>query len=213
MNKLNNIKSSLLILTCSLIFLIFLTINPTRAFAQDYQKQSVLDINLHYKENQVTLTSVDRREGFLPDYLNQPETGYTLQILDKDAKELFKVKFNFPLEIITEDFSNPQQATGSVQTLSEVDHTVTVPAFENATTLVVFAPSGQKLLEHNLSLIADPKLAQRDATQPKVAVKTPNRLMITIGAIILGLILASGLAFLYIRHKKSQLPENPPNNL
>lgn len=181
--------------------------------AQEYPKQQVLDINLHYKDNQVTLTSIDKRLGFLPDYLNQPESGYSLQLLDTEQKELFKVKFNFPTEVITEDFSNPQQVTGSVQTLSEVDQTITVPALENATTLVVLDPSGQKLLEHNLSVIVDPNLAERGASQPTAETKTPNKLVIIAGAIGLGIIATAILTFWYLRRKKSQLPNNPPNNL
>ena len=132
--------------------------------AQDFPKQQVLDVNLNYNNGQVTLTSVNRREGYLPDYLNQPTEGYTLIIFDKDQKEQFRVKFNFPLEIITEDIT---QGTGSVQTLTEADTTVVAPAHENAQKLEILDPIGAKVLEHNLEVIVDPKLAERGATSPK----------------------------------------------
>ena len=167
--------------------------------SENLTKNQVLDINLHYKDNQIALNSIDKRQGFLPDYLNQPSSGYALQILDKDSKELFKAKFNFPLQVISEGLPN-QGTGGSVKNLSEVDKTITVPSSENAQKLLVLDPDGNQLLEHNLAPLVDPNLSNRGAT------KTSNPNLIIIALAVAMLIAAAGMTIFYLKTRKG-LPQ------
>lgn len=146
------------------LFTIYHLLFTIPALAQEFPKQDILDVNLNYKDGQVTLTSVDKRQGYVPDYLNQPQESYTLTVFDKAQAQLFSVKFNFPLQVHTDDFSDPQNPKGHVQTLTEADATVTIPLFENAQKLQVVEPDGSIVVSHDLSLIVDPNLAQRGAT-------------------------------------------------
>ena len=162
------VKCQLLIVALlSLITFHFSLLTPL-ALAQNFPKQDVLDVNLNYKDGQVTLTSVDKRQGYIPDYLNQPTEGYTLTVFDGQSAQLFSVKFNFPLQIHTDDFSDPQNPKGEVQTLTEADTTITVPVQVEARKVQVAEPDGSIVASHDLSIIVDPKLAERGATKPGI---------------------------------------------
>lgn len=187
-----------------LAVLLALTFVPF-ANAQEPPQQPVLGINLHYKDKQVTVTSVEKRLGFLPDYLNQPQEGYTLAVYGKDSSELFKVKFNFPLQVFTDDFSDRQKPKGKVETLTEANTTVTVPVFENAQRLEILDPQGQTVALHNLSIIVDPNIEK--------AAETP---LIThwpwVGAFVVFLVLvvvSIGSFLVFINRKKPPVMGQP----
>ncbi len=132
-----------------ILFVLLLSSSPV--FAQQAQKQTVLDFNLHLKNNRVSIVSIDKRQGFLPDYLNQTQKGYILQLLDGGTKELFKVKFNFPTTIFSDDFSG-KQASGSVQTITEADTAVTTPYLPDAKKAYISDPDGKVIASQNLNL-------------------------------------------------------------
>lgn len=178
----------------TLLLIVFLTTAGT-VFAQGADKQNVIDVNLHFKNNEITLGSVDKRLGYVPDYLNQPEEGYSLQIFDQNARTLFTVKFNFPLQRIVEKL--PQQETGgSIQNQSETDKTITVPAFNNAQKLIVTDAKGEKLLEHELAPLVDPQLPNRPAT------KTTSPALI-IGLVALLVISVFGFILFFLIKRRS----------
>lgn len=191
-------NKSILVWTLSLISVLLL-LGPSRLNAQGFQKQEVLQVSLHYKDSAVTLNSVEKQQGFLPDYLNQPDTGYILQIIDSSGQKLFDVKFNFPLEIITE---GGQQQPGSIRKLSEADRILTIPSLESAQKFQVFDSQGQMILEHNLAVIVDPELPNRGATPPKT--KTPFPLPVIFGALLL--ISFSVIVFAILK-KRNSLPQ------
>lgn len=134
-------------------------------FAQGSEKQQILDINLHYNKDEVTLVSVNRRLGFLPDYLNQPEKGYSLIVYSQDDKELFKVKFNFPLELsfVPPPRSDSEKVVEGFKPLTEADMTITIPALEDAVKFKVFDSGGKEILSHDLGLLTKPELLKRGA--------------------------------------------------
>ena len=155
-----NLKKIASLALAMTIFCFSALANSQTSYAQDYQKQEILDVKLHYESGQVTLTSIEKRLGFLPDYRSQPETGYALQILNLSSRELFKVKFQFPTQIIGDDFSNPQQPTGTVQTRETVDYTVTVPIFEDAQKMLLTDPDGKKLIERDIAVVINPQIIE-----------------------------------------------------
>lgn len=188
---------------------------PSIAFAQNQQKQTVIDFNLHYKNKQVNIVSIDKRQGFLPDYLNQPQKGYTLQLLDGSTKELFKVKFNFPTTILSDDFSS-KQASGSVQELSEADQTITTPYLADAKKVYILNPNGQVIASQELNL---EKLQTYAEDQKNVAQKAKTE---TAKKAIYVLITLAAIAsiiklLLYLKHKHQMLKNenntNSGNNL
>lgn len=193
------IKVSFLV---TLIVILLSTKIQGPAFAQDFPKQDVLDANLHYKDGQVALTSVDKRQGYVPDYLNQPTEGYTLTVFDKKSAQLFQVKFNFPLQVHTDDFSDPANPKGSVETLTEADTTVTIPVFANAQKLQVTEPDGSIVVSHDLSLIVDPNLAKRGATPGFLLDLKPWLIILGILG-ILALLVAAPTIIRIIRERRS----------
>lgn len=178
------------------LLILNLVVIITPIYAQETQKQSVLDIKLHYQNSEVALTSIDKRQGFIPDYLNQPQNGYTLQINDKSNNELFRVKFNFPTQIISEKLPD-KETGGTIQNLTEVDKTITTPSFESSQKLVVTDQNGQTILEHDFAPIVDPNLTNRGAT------KTTSPIFV-IGLVIFAFAIVAGLVFIFIKRRSSQ---------
>ncbi len=146
-----------------LIFALFVLAIPIYA-ASD--KQEVLDVTLHYKDKAVSIVSIDRREGFLPDYLNQPKNGYSLAVVDKDNGEVFKVKFNFPLQVIYEQDIRPNAVNVNKnvpEELKEAKTMVTVPLIENSTKIKVYDPNNKEVLDQELGLITTNQAINRSA--------------------------------------------------
>lgn len=173
---------------------------PSVALAQDTTKtQQVLDVNLHYNKGTVTLTSIDRREGYLPNYINKPRLGYKLAIFDKNNKEVFLTIFEFPLTVAG--------LKGPATVREEADITITTPVFEDAQKLVVYSPEGKTLVERNLyAPIAKESLTPAEKKKPA----SPNYLLIGAVAIVL---LAAGslLTFKVLKKRAAQAPPvNPP---
>lgn len=143
------------IITATLV-IAFACLNVSTVTAQSTEKKRVLNINIKLTNNNVSIESIKNIEGFIPDYLTQPETGYSLTLLNKDSKKIFAVKFVFPENIIAEGFS-AEEATGSTQTLTETETSIILPALEEAQKVEVYNPDNQKVAEQNLKTIANPE--------------------------------------------------------
>ena len=205
----NRRKLHLIILV---VYLAFLALGPKNIYAQEYQKQEILEFELQYQNEKVSLNSVTKKQGFSPDSRVQPERGYVMQILDKSSQELTKVVFNFPLQEIREDFSNPNEPTSSIENLTESTAVITIPIFENAHKMIILNPQGQQILENDLSAILDPNFTNSNtfATQ-----KTPSFKFTPIN--ILGLVfliaIAVGGLWLYRKHRQDEwIPDQVRND-
>ena len=143
----SNFKSKF---TVSLIFLVIFLSVAAFVRAQQYQKQEILDVNLHYKDKQVSVVFIEKRLGFLPDYRNQPEKGYTAVLQDKRNEELFKVLFDFPLYQFVDTFDK-KTPEGGLIVRNEVDYTLALPYMGNATKLTISDPDGQTLITKELT--------------------------------------------------------------
>lgn len=147
-----------LIIGLLLTLALLLTLSKTApidkvALAQNSTTEEVLDLNLHYNQGKITVNSLDKGQGYLPDTENQPQNGYELQLLDNGANELFKIKFNFPLQVVTDEFNTQGQPRGSIKTLQEGSMKVTIPLKQNAAKILVIDPQKQVVLEQELSSI------------------------------------------------------------
>lgn len=199
-----------------ILFYLFslLLIFTSTVFAQNQQKQNILDITLHYKSGEITLVSMETRQGYLPDYFNQPDNGYTMQVLDKSSIETFKVKFNFPLQIISENFGNATNTVNSNEILDETDQTITIPALPEAQMLIIFDPDGKKILEQDLSVIVNPNLTSKTPTAAQKipeALKSKNWLIF--GGIFLGVLIIALAGFMIYKKIKNQNQQTPPTNI
>ena len=132
-----------------LLVLIYFSV-PVSIFAQETNKQNVLDVNLNYKDGHVTVVSVEKRQGYLPDNKNQPSEGYELTILGKNQEEIAKIVFNFPLNFTSPDPLPGQAGTGG-KTLTEASYRITVADEASASSLVVKDSEGKVVAEQPLS--------------------------------------------------------------
>lgn len=127
------------------------------AFAQTTQE--ILSVNLHYSNPNVQITSIEKKTGFLTDVNTQPETGYTLQILNYDSKELYKIKFEFPIQVISDDFSNTENSESKIE--DQVKYSLNVPVFENAQKIVILDQQGNTAAQKNIAVLINPNQDQK----------------------------------------------------
>lgn len=133
-----------------IVLQIILVLLPlSHIMAQEFPRQDILDLHLYYQNNQVDLVYIEKRQSYLPDYLNQPETGHQAILLDDNGRELFKVKFSSTPTIFI-DPVDPTQKQAPI-TPSEFTYTLTLPYFENATKLIIKDQQGKTIIEQELN--------------------------------------------------------------
>lgn len=120
------------------LILIFLIVFSAAFVHAEFRK--VLVLELSYSGGTVTLTNLSTRSGYFFEEKNQPEDGYNSIILNKNGETEFQEKFQFPLII-----------EGIPQMLDKGEREIFVPYTENTEKLQVYSPTGEKVLEEDLS--------------------------------------------------------------
>ncbi len=153
------LKISTFLLICSSLICI---LKVPFVVAQTAEKQDLIAVQVNYKDGEVTITSVEKRSGYLPDGKNEPTQGYQVVLLDKNGKDLAKRVFNFPTEITAPEI--PGQPLSQSITLKEASTIVTLKDNPAVASLVVKDPEGKVVAQQALSLekiIEEAKKAQK----------------------------------------------------
>lgn len=166
------------------------------AYAQQ-EKQTVLDVILHQEQNNVTISSVGKRQGFAPDNLIQ-KAGYYLQVFDSNGKRINEVRFLFPQGPII-DF--PAESTAEIPPQNtNADATVTIPFPQNGRKLVVLSPDQKELATYNLNVF---KAAGQSETKKQ---PIPTTALAAAAAVLILI----GLAYIIFQKRKNRPPTTPP---
>lgn len=180
------------------IFSLLILVSPVAA--QDADKQELIDFNLHYAGGTVTLTSIDRRQGFLPNISPNDESTYSLKIYADSGKELNSTLFNFPLQITNR--------TGDTLVLQEADKTVTTPFFQDAKNFKVTDPKGTVVLEESLSFVVNPENPE-PITDKKALSGLPLYIFGTLALLLTLALVFAGYKFV----KNLRTPQTPPTSV
>lgn len=180
----------------SLFLIIIATLISSGVVSAKTDKQPIMDVSMRYSYGSITINSINQSIGYLPDYKIQPDMGYSLVTYDKDNNELFRVRFNFPLSIHTDD---PLDRTKSeVINLKQADVTITIPGLDNTTKLRVFNTSEKVALEYDLS-----PLIKNTSKDKNSVLNQPTAVIVSLIAVIAFI---SWVVFRFIRKRKKNLP-------
>jgi hypothetical protein len=113
---------------------------------------SVRILGFHYEEKggekSLSLTDSFTKLGYYPDYKLQPESGFTLKILDGSDAELFSVKFISPARIYYHEY-HEDEITGGLLILNETDFAMTIPVLQNESKIVILDESGKNVFSYS----------------------------------------------------------------
>lgn len=119
----------------------------------------VYSLTLKYDGASLTNEELKLIEGNAPERLNQPETGFTLKVLDFSGNVLHSFKFlietvparDAPTEIFSENGTQISIPTETVKTPTETKTVLVVPYFENAKSIEIFDESDKLMLSVDVS--------------------------------------------------------------
>lgn len=130
-------------------FIFFLTFLAQSAYAQNDQKQRAFNIALHYENKQVEIVYAETVDTVLPNYKGQPDDGYQLKLLDSENKELFSLRFNFPLRI----FIDEPNGTASSQEITKTEYRIITPYFKNTAKIIVVDQEEKTVAQKNVDQV------------------------------------------------------------
>ena len=140
---------------------------PLSALAQNFEPENVLDVNLVFEGGSVNITSIKKRQGFSPDYLNQPNSAYRLQVIDKSDIIAFEIKFILPTTYVQEGFENSSTPSAKVNSIEVPTKTITIPFFENAKEIKIINPLGEQAATQNLETITNNNIDKPQSSAKK----------------------------------------------
>lgn len=179
---------------------IFTVLISVLVFA-DMQRVFVLELNYNkgeVKENNLYVTPI-----FYNEKKDQPENRYLLKLISDQNEELFKLKFDFSLEV----FDIP-----GIYSLDQGNFTFYIPYSKNAKNVEIYNPNGKKILDINVEkfvknvcgdLVCDSEenyqKCSLDCPNPiKIKEKSSNNLLY-----LLFLIILISLLLLYLYKRKN----------
>ncbi|MBU0615147.1 MAG: hypothetical protein KJ601_03565 [Nanoarchaeota archaeon] len=100
--------------------------------------ESVMIINVHYKDGVLRITDKAVQPGNYPDRKVQPDNGYNLELLSATGEVLYSFKFTLPIYQF-EDSVNPDlTVSGGVTKLSETEFALTLPYLKDADVIKIY---------------------------------------------------------------------------
>jgi hypothetical protein len=117
---------------------------PTKEPVRKPEPSKVFLIDLEYLEGKLTLKNIEVKAGFSPDYLNQPEKGFLCEVLSKDRKILYSLKFDIFSPIPPPPLL--EEVELKITPPFSIDVGLIIPYFKEAGKIVFRDPDGKVLL-------------------------------------------------------------------
>jgi hypothetical protein len=141
----NRIKMGFLCLAAFFLFTIILSV---QSLAQDANKIYIVELN--YNRGTITLIDVFIKDGYLPDIVVQPETGYECRLISFTNETLYGFKFEIPTEVSPPPPLENESYEAAVS-LENVNFTLILPYFENGNVINIYDPDGIKVFSVDVS--------------------------------------------------------------
>jgi hypothetical protein len=136
-----------------LVFALVLTL-----LSSCYAANLVYSITLKYDGTSLTKEKVQLIEGSAPERVDQPESGYTLKVIDVNSNILYSFKFLIETNPLTEPPANIFDEKGnqiaipeSTSNIQTTEIALVIPYFENAKSMNIFDPNDKLLLSIDIS--------------------------------------------------------------
>ncbi len=126
-----------------IIILLILTLMLNIVLAEE---NKVYIIDLHYKDEVITVNDIIIKTGYYPDRKLQPEKGYTLELISDDNFVLYSFKFEVPLKIYTDVIDENKEVRGGVIVLNETNFALILPYYDNAKEIKIYDNENKEMV-------------------------------------------------------------------